>query len=196
MYKAGVKPQIRKYYRKGCLYKVCLCNSFCSVYFFCSVQFIILGIIVLINSWFFPNLNSTGRRVCVWGERRGVNSFSIVQTYARREERVLPLRTCANKGGRDEGAFKKRQFHASINIEWPQTFTIKIDNVVFLKEIFKVNSHLNKFYSKKEKNRWCEDLLALSLVSIIAYTDSFGEKFYYTNLKTIAWDDILLCKTF
>lgn len=161
MYKVGVKPQIRKHYRKGCIYKVCLCNSFCSVYFFCSVQLIILCIIVLLNSCFFPNLNSMGQRVCVWGERRGVDSFSKVQTYARRGERVLPLRTCANKGGRGEGAFIKGQFYASINIEWPQTFSIKIGNVFFF---FFWKKH---FYQKMRKTYDANDLLTLSLVTII-----------------------------
>ena len=107
MYKVGVKPQIRKHYRKGCIYKVCLCNSFCSVYFFCSVQLIILCIIVLLNSCFFPNLNSMGQRVCVWGERRGVDSFSKVQTYAKGGACPSSANMC-KQGRKGRGGIHKR----------------------------------------------------------------------------------------
>ena len=68
-------------------------------------------------------------------------------------------------------------------------FHINIDNVSFFERNISIVSHLNQFYSKKEKNVWCKWLLVLSLVCIIVYIYSLGKKLFSTYLKTTAWDD-------
>ena len=48
----------------------------------------------------------------------------------------------------------------------------------------------------KEKTYDLNDLLALSLMSVMVYINFLGKKFYCTYLKTTAWDSTVLCKTF
>ena len=65
-------------------------------------------------------------------------------------------------------------------------FCIKIGQVFFPEVLFLVHPILTNFLQRKRKMHDANDLLALSLVSIILHIHSFGKTFYCTYLKTTA----------
>ena len=103
MHNIGVKPKLRKCYRKSYIYEVCL---FSSVFTQLYSIIIILCIIALIN-FFFVQFEFNGA---------GVVLFSKMLTFARG---FRPLQTCTNNGG-GAGVSRKGQFSANVIIEWPQ----------------------------------------------------------------------------